>query len=159
MRLYFLRHGPALSRSEWTVSDDARPLSTRGEAVVRAVASRIAALELGLEAILTSPYERALHTARLVQDALGGEVPLVEDRGLTPDTFCSDSLEAMLEARRPAQVIMLVGHEPSMSEVLSDIVGGGEFVLKKAGLARVDLYSIAPARGELRWLVPPALLK
>ena len=31
MKIFLIRHGHALKRSEWTESDELRPLSTRGE--------------------------------------------------------------------------------------------------------------------------------
>ena len=159
MRLYFFRHGPALSRSEWDSADDKRPLSESGESVVRSVSGRMKALDLGVGVILTSPYERALRTAAILQDVLGDEVPLVEENGLEPGAFNLDSLAEMLEPHRTLDSVLLVGHEPSMSSVASELVGGGTFVLKKAGLVRIDLYSGTALSGELRWLVPPSLLR
>ena len=159
VRLYFFRHGPALSRSEWDSADDQRPLSEPGESVVRSVSRRMKALELGVGVILTSPYERALRTAAILRDVLGEETPLLEEHGLEPGTFNLDSLADMLEPHRTLDSVVLVGHEPSMSSVASEMVGGGTFVLKKAGLARIDLYSGTPLSGELRWLVPPSLLR
>lgn len=158
MRLYFLRHAPALSREEWGASDDLRPLSAKGEDVARAVAARIADLDLGLAAIITSPYERALRTAAEVADALKGEVPLVEDPRLEPESFSVRSLATLLAEYSDASAIMLVGHEPSMSDVLSAVVGGGRFTMKKGGLARVDLGLVSPPRGALAFLVPPKAL-
>lgn len=158
VRLYFFRHGPALSRSEWDESDDQRPLSEQGESVVRSVSKRIKALELGLGVILASPYERALRTAAILHDVLGDEVPLLEEHGLEPAAFDLDSLADMLEPHRTLDSVVLVGHEPSMSRTASDLIGGGTLVLKKAGLIRIDLNPGTPLTGELRWLVPPSLL-
>lgn len=117
------------------------------------------ALELGVGVILTSPYERALRTAAILRDVLGEETPLLEEHGLEPGTFNLDSLADMIEPHRTLDSVLLVGHEPSMSSVASELVGGGTFVLKKAGLVRIDLYSGTPLSGELRWLVPPSLLR
>jgi phosphohistidine phosphatase len=48
---------------------------------------------------------------------------------------------------------MLVGHEPDFSRTISALIGGGRVVMKKGGLARVDVESIDPPDGELVWLV------
>ncbi len=59
--------------------------------------------------------------------------------------------------------ILLVGHEPYLSSMVSEIVFGavgGSIVLKKAGIARIGVKSLQPkVKGELRWLLPPRHLK
>lgn len=159
MRLYFLRHAPAVARTEWRGSDAARPLTPAGEDIARRVAERIDAMGLGLTAIVTSPYERAAATARIVHDRLSKDVPLIEDPRLQPDAFSAAALSELLEGYAPDARVMVVGHEPSMTETMADIVHGGRFVLKKAGLARIDLDEGPTLSGVLRWLVPPGLLR
>lgn len=157
MNLYMLRHGPALSREEWSGPDDLRPLSADGIRAVADVAARIEALGIGTEVVLTSPYERALRTATMMCDALSDGPQPVPDRRLEPLAFNATALAEMLGPYIDATAVMLVGHEPSMSLVLSQIVGGGRFVLRKAGLARVKLDPGSLRRGELEWLAPPRL--
>ncbi|MDO8847195.1 MAG: histidine phosphatase family protein [Coriobacteriia bacterium] len=157
MNLYMLRHGPALSREEWSGPDDLRPLSADGMRAVADVAARIEALGIGTEVVLTSPYERALRTATMICDVLGDGLLPVPDRRLEPLAFNAPALAEMLEPYIDATAVMLVGHEPSMSVVLSQIVGGGQFVLRKAGLARVKLDPGSLRRGVLEWLAPPRL--
>jgi phosphohistidine phosphatase len=53
---------------------------------------------------------------------------------------------------------MLVGHEPSFSQVIGQLIGGGRIVMKKGGLARVDVNSIDTLPGELVWLLAPKML-
>jgi phosphohistidine phosphatase SixA len=52
---------------------------------------------------------------------------------------------------------MFVGHEPSMSDVASGLIGGGRLKLKKAGLIRIDIEDPEELAGELMWLAPPRL--
>jgi phosphohistidine phosphatase len=54
--------------------------------------------------------------------------------------------------------MMLVGHEPDFSLTISALTGGGRILLKKGGLARVDLTSSEPLQGELVWLLPPKVM-
>jgi hypothetical protein len=45
---------------------------------------------------------------------------------------------------------------------MSDTVGeltGGQVVMKKGGLARVDIHSRAPLRGALVWLIAPRVFE
>ena len=57
LRLYFLRHGKAMSRADWRDDDDLRPLTAAGEALVRAEGRAMKAMGL---AKLGPYYERAL---------------------------------------------------------------------------------------------------
>ena len=53
---------------------------------------------------------------------------------------------------------MLVGHEPDFSLVIGQLMGGGRVVLKKGGLACVDVYGGSSGSAELLWLATPQLL-
>jgi phosphohistidine phosphatase len=158
VKIYFFRHGTALSRSEWDGPDDARPLTGDGAAVVRAVSERIEGMRLPIDAILSSPYARAWGTAEILEEVLGSPGLLHAERALEPGRFTLDSFEKMRAAHEGAAGLVLIGHEPSMTAVISELIGGGDLVLKKAGLARVDLTSNRMPRGTLRWLFPPKLL-
>lgn len=159
MRLYLLRHAPALSRREWTEPDAGRPLTENGEEVARSVARRIRQLDLGLEVIVTSPYERALRTAVIVHDELHNHpVRLIEDARLEPARFTLDALDELLRPFDDDASIMLVGHEPSMTEVISQVIEGGRLALKKGGLVRIDTDPGMRTSGTLKWLIPPSVL-
>jgi phosphohistidine phosphatase SixA len=55
---------------------------------------------------------------------------------------------------------VLVGHDPDFSSLLQSLCGVSNVEMKKGALARVDVTRPAgPGRGDLRWLVPPDLLK
>ena len=158
MRLYLLRHGPAESRAEWERPDSERPLTERGIKVTKKVAERIVELDLGLDALLTSPYSRALETAQIVDDALGSPGILAEDEGLEPARFTRSELQRIFAEHEGAGALMLVGHEPSMSRVTADVVGGGRIKLKKSGLIRVDFEDPRTLHGELVFVMTPKLL-
>jgi len=159
VRLYFFRHGPAMSRAEWNATDDQRPLTAHGSALARHVSNRLAEMDLPIDAILTSPYARALQTAQILDEVLGSTGLLAPEPRLEPARFTRSALHTMLAEHPDAAGLVLIGHEPSMTAVISELIGGGDIVLKKAGLARVDVG--APGAGEtaaLRWLLPPKLL-
>jgi len=157
MILYFLRHGLAYERGEWLGDDSLRPLTEKGLERMRQEAQVLANLDLELDAILTSPFTRALQTAQIVADHLKLTDRLVEDNRLTPG-FGLDELTEILTVFPQAQGLMLVGHEPDFSETISALIGGGEIVCKKGGLARVDLQNITTLAGQLEWLIPPGIL-
>lgn len=157
MRLYLLRHGKAESRAEWRGDDAARPLTAEGEAAMRREAQALRAMDLALDAIVTSPLARARRTAEIVADELGLSGRLTEDERLAPG-FDMARLEQLLAALGPAENVMVVGHEPDFSETVAELVGGGDAVMKKGGLARVDVAAVAAGGGRLVWLLTPSLL-
>lgn len=157
MRVYFLRHGKAESRSAWRGADADRPLTSDGEEAMRREAKTLRAMELALDVIVTSPLERARRTAEIVADELGLRGRLVEDERLAPG-FDVRRLEQLLAAHGPADAVMVVGHEPDFSATVAELIGGGDVVMKKGGLARVDLTAPVANGGELVWLLTPPLL-
>ncbi len=157
MKLYFLRHGLAWDREEWKGTDDQRPLTEEGKKRMERVAATLAGLDLELKGILTSPLVRAHQTASIVASALRLKDKLVVDNRLGPG-FGKDSLAAILKDHEASEELMLVGHEPGMSETVSALIGGGRIVCKKGGLACVNLADPSSLKGNLLWLIPPRIL-
>ncbi|HEY4689296.1 MAG TPA: phosphohistidine phosphatase SixA [Anaerolineae bacterium] len=155
MELYFLRHGIADWPNWNTARDDERPLTDEGVAKMKAEARTIEQLDLGLDAILSSPLVRARQTAEAVADRLGLEV--TDEPALAPG-FDAQRLPDVLRRHPDAQALMLVGHEPDFSKTIAQLIGGGRVVMKKGGLARVDLESTDPPKGALVWLLAPKVL-
>lgn len=154
LRLYFLRHGKAVSRAEWDAAEDLRPLTPEGEDEVRRVAVALAGLGVAPGAIVSSPLARARRTAELAAAVLG-TAPVLDER-LAPG-FDADALTGVLEGLANEAAVMLVGHEPDFSDVVEALTGG-RVVCKKGGVARVDVDGPGPGRGRLVWLLPPAVL-
>jgi phosphohistidine phosphatase len=157
MRVYFLRHGIAVDPAEWHGADADRPLTDKGRLKMKREADTIAGLSLGLAAIVSSPLLRAKQTARIVADATGLHGRLVEDERIGLD-FDTTRLADVVQAHHDATALMLVGHEPSMSTTIGLVVGRAKIVLKKGGLACVDVSDASLPSGELLWLVPPRIL-
>jgi phosphohistidine phosphatase len=108
------------------------------------------------DALLSSPKLRAHETAKLVSREVGRKVQL--DKSLA-ESFGLSALEALLE-RHDAQRVMLVGHDPDFSTLVALLCGASRVPLKKGALARIDATRpVRPGSGELRWLVPPALIR
>jgi phosphohistidine phosphatase len=157
IKVYFLRHGKAESRSEWQGDDGDRPLTAEGEEAMRREAKAMRALDLGLDAIVTSPLARARRTAEIVAGGLGLRERLEEDERLAHG-FDASRLEQVLAAHGPAGAVMVVGHEPDFSATVAELIGGGDIMMKKGGLARVDVTAPVAGGGELVWLLTPPLL-
>jgi phosphohistidine phosphatase len=158
MDLFFLRHGIAGDRGDWTGDDSLRPLTSKGRSQLAAAAKVMASLGLEFDAILTSPLVRARETAEIIAVRLGAIDRLQEEPQLEPG-FDIGKLSSVLAGTGRGRTLLLVGHEPDFSRTISALVGGGNLVMKKGGLARVALADDQPLRGELLWLLPPKLLR
>ncbi|HYY14956.1 MAG TPA: phosphohistidine phosphatase SixA [Chthoniobacterales bacterium] len=152
MHLYFLRHGEA-DWPDWKKPDDERPLTKRGKKEMRAVAKFLAQLKLRAGLIVTSPLPRASQTAEIAAEEL--KIKLRSDELLAPG-FGIDQLRT-LEKRHHAKSLMLVGHEPDFTKVISKLTGAS-LKLSKAGVALVDV-DFESEEGKLLWLFPPKLAK
>lgn len=157
MKLYFLRHGLAGDRENWHGDDQSRPLTEQGRQAMHHEAETIAKLGLGLELVLTSPFVRAAQTAEIVVTRLNMMDKLIQDKRLSPGCNLMDLIK-ILEDHPKRRKIMLVGHEPDFSGMISGLIGGGRLVCPKGGLARVDTLDGVPFQGELVWLLPPEML-
>jgi phosphohistidine phosphatase len=157
MEIYFLRHGDAGRAEEWKGSDAERPLSREGAARMEKESEAIARLRPSLDAVLTSPLVRARQTAEIVAKKLRLMKALVVEDRLAPG-FAMNELAKILEERRSSRGLLLVGHEPDFSRVISACTGGSRVDCKKGSLIRVDIDDPASPKGVLVWLLPPRAL-
>lgn len=164
MNLYFLRHGVAVDRDPKSFPNDAlRPLTLKGEDRVRLVAEAMQALEVSFDVILSSPFLRARQTADIVAAELGLRRGLQFRDDLAPEGDPKALLRYLNRMAPVAEDILLVGHEPYLSELLSMLISGHPDAvvdLKKNGLARVELTQrLKFGRcATLNWLLTPRQL-
>lgn len=162
MKLYILRHGAAEAAA--AAGDGARKLSPLGRDKMRKEAVGMRALGLEFEAILTSPLTRAVETAEIVAQSYGGqptpEVVAALSAGLSP----VESINALKPFARYKSVL-IVGHEPGLSQVASLLLTGSpnslRLDLKKGALAALDLderFDRGSGNG-LSWLLTPRQLR
>lgn len=156
MLLYLLRHGLAGRRTQWKGDDSQRPLTPYGEKRMAREARSIRNLNLGLGLILTSPLLRACQTAEIVAEALGLEEEVVIDDRLAPG-LNAERLAALMRDHQ-AESMLLVGHEPDLSQTVAALIGGGQILFRKGALACIDLPEPASLKGKLEWLIPPKVL-
>jgi phosphohistidine phosphatase len=158
-QIYFVRHAIAEDRGQDYPDDSLRPLTSKGIARFRKVARRLAALDVSVDVILSSPFTRARQTADILAEALDRHPDVVETHAMEPEADF-DSLRAALEPHRKAAAIALVGHNPSVGEFAARLIGlRTPIEFKKGGVCRIDVDSLPPAGpGRLRWLAIPRML-
>lgn len=147
MILYFLRHGDA--EPGINIRDLDRKLTEKGITRTNNAAQVLKALHIHPTHIFSSPRVRARQTAEIIASVLNQPVEIREELDFD---FSLASLPSFLNGMEANAEIMLVGHNPSMSEVVSELTGA-QIDMKKGGLARIDLMSAST--GELIWLIAP----
>lgn len=152
MRLYFFRHGIAQDNTDGKLPDQQRQLTLKGAERVRQAARLMKALAIQPDRLYSSPLIRARQTADIVGQALGVAVQVRDELGWE---FSQAAVEALTRDLGPESEVMFVGHEPTFSETVSSLIGGGSVEMKKGGLARVDIFDYQPLRGVLVWLIAP----
>jgi phosphohistidine phosphatase len=160
MNLYLLRHGIAVEPGTPGYAKDAdRPLTPEGGRKLRHVAGAMAALELSFDLILSSPYLRARQTAEIVAEALKARKRLELSDSLAPGGSAKKLVELLNHLQPPPEHVLLVGHEPYLSGLISLLVSGDAslaVVMKKGGMCKLSIESLKPGRcATLEWLLTP----
>jgi phosphohistidine phosphatase len=149
-QLWMLRHGEAVPHD--SKPDAERELTPRGRRQSDVAGAALAALSEEFAACYTSPKVRARETAELACAHLNIE-PVVED-ALTNGFNRVDAL-TLLEAHDADAHILVVGHDPSFSQVVYDFTGG-RIDFKKGGIAALRASRTS---GELLVLARPRELE
>jgi phosphohistidine phosphatase len=165
MNLYLMRHAIAVAGDEPGVETDGeRPLSARGIKRMRKAARGLKRLEVTFDALLTSPLLRARQTADIVAQAIGLNDRVEEISGLAPESSV-DNLIFGLARFRGREHVLLVGHEPLLSQTIAFLLTGkknetSNIGLKRGALCRIEVDGLPPDKpGTLHWLLAPKQLR
>src|SRR5215471_19183251 len=142
MNLYILRHGLAVDHGAPGYPNDAdRPLTPKGKRKLQKIANAMEALKLSFDLILSSPYTRARQTAEIVAEVLRQRRKLEFSEDLVPDGNYKNLIEYLNRLKSRAEDVVLVGHEPYLSGLISLLVSGDSdfsVVMKKGGLCKLS---------------------
>jgi phosphohistidine phosphatase len=160
MELYFLRHGLAVEQGTPGYHDDAdRPLTPKGERKLWRIAQAMEALEISFDLILSSPYLRARQTAEIIAAAFNARKKLEFSNDLTPGGSSKSLIQFLSEVKPTPGSILLVGHEPYLSGLISLLISGEtgiSVVMKKGGLCKLTVKVLRNGRcASLEWLLTP----
>ena len=149
-QLWLLRHADA--EPHGTRADARRRLTPRGERQAHIAGAALARLGLDFDAVLYSPKSRAAQTAELAAQAWEGSQRerLRVHAPLAGGFDAAQACEAVADVGADGR-LLLVGHEPDLSQVVGDLTGG-VVDLKKGGVAAIRLDGV---RGELALLLRP----
>lgn len=159
--LILFRHG----KSNWGVSfsrDHDRPVAERGRRAAQTMGCWLAATPWVPDLAITSSAVRAKTTLDLAMAAGTWNCPTQVTGDLYEATVAA-VLEVIHQQPDAYSTLMLVGHEPTWSDTLTYLMGGGMVRMPTAAMACLrfeeDRWTqVGQGRGTLLWLMPPKLL-
>lgn len=134
--LLVLRH----AKSSWKepgMPDHDRPLNKRGKREAPQMGRLLRKEELLPDLIISSTARRARNTAEAVIEESGYAGELVLERELyaaPPEAY----LEVLSRLETDHQMVMVVGHNPGMEELVTELTGE-DVTLATAALVQIDL--------------------
>jgi len=158
MKLFIVRHAAAIERTA-EVPEEQRYLTPKGRDFMRTTARTM--LKKGLEPglILTSPLIRAVQSADILAETLSYNVPVVVTDQLSPG-FDLGALQRLLAEFPQADQLVIVGHEPDLSTVVSALLAlKGGFDFKKGSAFKLILDAKFTKPATFKWLVVGKKLK
>ncbi|HZE26633.1 MAG TPA: phosphohistidine phosphatase SixA [Terriglobales bacterium] len=159
MIVYFLRHANAGTHLATPKKDEKRGLDKEGIDQCGYVGRALAALDVQVDAIISSPLKRSTQTAALVGNEMGHEGKLQIEAALRPQAAFAD-FRKLLDKYARQEAIMVVGHNPNLSEFLGRIVSAAgceaAVELRKGAVAKVELERTS---GSLQWCLTPKILR
>lgn len=160
VHLYLVRHAIAEERGPAWPDDEQRPLTRDGARKWKRAAKGLASVLPAIDAILTSPLVRTCQTAEILAHAMSPVPKIIPFERLRPGSSPGQAIAA-LRARPEKGAVVLVGHEPMLSELASALLHlQGPLEFKKGGAMAVvsqGLGTRGPAR--LEWFLTPRLLR
>lgn len=155
--LFILRHGKA-QPADCTTHDADRALTGKGRDEITSVAQWMVSRGYDFDVIATSPLKRARQTAEIIASFQGAKHRVVvwESLAIAGDL---DAICRNLGEYEKSGKVLIVGHEPTLSMLISRIITGTDtaaIVMAKGGLAKIRNYSsLYRPSGELQWLLSP----
>ena len=153
MDLYVLRHGVAEERGAEYVDDGERPLTSRGMKRMARQVRGLRSLGVSIDVVVTSPLARAVQTADIVHEELRMTGRLVTSNALAPGGSPSQLISYLVTGYSSTGDVMIVGHEPSLSSLISVLTTGDPepvVRLRKGALCKLRLP--APRYGRCGWI-------
>lgn len=160
MRLFVVRHARAEERSEFHDADDSkRPLTKQGIEEFARLARRIGRAWDPPTLVLASRFERAWETARILRDE--AQWPKAQRCEALEADRAGGALsveQAIIE--NAGESLALVGHEPTLSELVSHLVGTDlpSIVMRKGAVAVLDVALTLRSAGDVPGLYGSATL-
>lgn len=158
MKVLFIRHAIAVEREEHEGGDLSRPLSKEGERKAAKVFAALKKVYPVPDLLISSQAVRAEETAKLFANAFGMKEEQLEVTELLNPGADFENFRKVMELHEGLEMVILFGHEPDFSEIVSTATSGGtlEIAVKKASCIEVDLDE--NGAGILRNVLTPKIV-
>lgn len=136
--LIIVRH----AKSSWNhpeLSDRQRPLNSRGERDAPAMGKRIVDQGMRPSLIITSPATRAWTTARIIAAEIGYPTEFLQREDSLYLASLDDLLDAVVAQDAGFNSLMVVGHNPGLTEFANFLIPGLTNNLPTAGVVSVQI--------------------
>lgn len=158
LNIYLIRHSDAEALSKG-LRDMDRKLTPEGIKKISEAAVNWKNFIPSFDYIISSPYERAIQTARIISEVFNCTDKLLSDRRVACGSRTDDIIEIANSLN--AENIAFVGHQPDMSDHISAMISSnGAFAeFRKASIAKVIFHNKArEGKGILEFLIPASCL-
>jgi len=137
MILYVIRHGHAEDRLTWVGNDLDRPLVEKGIRRAYAAFSKYFKIYEKPQLIISSAALRSVETAEILREITDSELKIEES--INPGALTEDYVE-LIDKYASFSPLAFVGHEPDMSEFISDYAAGSGLycIFKKGSIAHIE---------------------
>ena len=156
MKLYIVRHGAAEPSAAG--GDSNRKLTGEGKDICRKMAAALKG-KIKVDSVFSSPLIRARQTTEIFTAMLDLSLKIGISEELTPGSSVSDTIQELTSLGN--ENIMIVGHNPHLSDLTAALVSDGSLRvdMKKAAVLCIGFSgSVRAGSGDLRWLAVPRLL-
>jgi phosphohistidine phosphatase len=151
--LTIVRH----AKSSWKypeLADFDRPLNKRGKNDAPITGSRLKGYKVSPDLIITSPANRAITTAKIIAKEVGypKKDVIADERIYMADT--EDILAVLRQVNSSYKDVLIVGHNPTLTDLANDLSGEDIDNIPTCGVARIELdikswNDLAPQKGAL----------
>ena len=167
MNLYLVRHAVAFRRDpdRW-LHGNRRPLTPEGEEEFRLAVQGLARIVPRADVILSSPFQRAWHTAEILSelDSWPAPEPLSVLKAGQHRVTSPEKVTVALEDYADAKSVVVVGHKPRLQGLAAYLLTGEgdgmKIKIRQGSVACIRFVGApAPGTGELHWLLTLEVLR
>lgn len=135
--IFLIRHAEAHSGKKG-ITDYDRPLVPKGEKSIKKMAKRLKKELVAPDLIITSPAERALSSAHILGEVLRFPIKDIMLKAVIYDSTNSELFLGIIKGiENKHHTILLVGHEPTLSEFASELVKDFHASIPKTGVVGI----------------------
>jgi phosphohistidine phosphatase len=155
--LFLLRHAKSSWKDE-TLPDFERPLNGRGKHAAEDIGRYLKTNSVVPELVLSSPAVRARDTLEIVSKTAKWTTEVRYDQRIY-EASAMRLVEVLSQVENDLKIVMMVGHNPGMEELLMLLTGAMErfstATVAKIALKTTKWTTAADKRATLEWLVRP----